>query len=1217
MPASQLTPEQYRAITTRDVSVALSAGAGCGKTHVLTERFLSHLELKTGADSAKPARLHQLIAITFTDAAAREMRTRIRNACRDRLNDHSLSKQAADEWLRLLRLIETARISTIHSFCTSLLRQHAVAARLDPAFGVLDQGDADVLLSEVIDDVLRERLAQSDDKTLDLAAAFGLSRLKEQLYLLVRQRRAADIAAWLSQPADDVAATWREFYARQALPAAIGQIAEDTSIGQILALLDNSEVDFAIKPKFAEARCCLLELLPQLRSRAVNGDQLTTIRKTAGVQGICNAKDWPSKALYDEYTKACKSLRETIDKCRPAPFDDEAALATARLGLDLLRLADGVARAYSNRKMALGQLDFDDLLTQAHALLTHPENAALRKEISGEVRLVLVDEFQDTDQLQVDLIKTLCGAGFDEGRLFFVGDFKQSIYRFRGAQPNVFHELQAALDKRGRLPLTVNFRTQPAILHFVNALFCDAFGKDYEALQPHREQKTAVPAVEFLWTLAPEKNSRIKGMADAARREEALRIACRLRELVDNRQGEMPIVDKDTSHPRSVRPGDIAILFRALSDVQLYEEALRAYELDYYLVGGHAFYSQQEVFDVLNLLRAVASPADEISLAGALRSPLFALEDETLFWLVEAGGALNVGLFAEQLPNDLSDTERAKVIRAAGTLRHLRAIKDQVAIAELLAEAISRTGYDAVLLAEFLGQRKLANLQKIVERARAADQGGTLALDGFITQLAQFISQQPKEALAATAAETADVIRLMTIHQAKGLEFPLVVVPDLDRPPKHGRPVAALDSKLGPLVPYPNDDGKEPATGMSLFAAQERNAELDERKRLLYVACTRAADYLILSSSLESCAAPKSDWMKLIAARFDLASGEIVRELPAKYKTPQIRVTLAGRPADPSPAGKTRGPDILELLDDTHQLAEAGQGIEPPHVGPIAPDRAARRQFSFSRLTGQLIRPLDIAGADSDRESAFDSEPAPRQSEIGGGVASPIDPRGLGRLVHDVLARINFADRDGGGSIRSWCEHLAPLHVQQGEAEAADLACEMIERLVASPRGRQLVRAAAFHRELEFLLAWPEESREQGAGSREHDGKSAPNSSQLPAPSSLHLRGYIDCLYQDGEGGWHLADYKTNDVSAADCPRVARQYEMQLYVYAIAAERALGVPPVELALHFLRPGVEHVFPWNEDARRRAVEMVNNAIHTMIKEECVASRRPAEAGGVAK
>ena len=256
---------------------------------------------------------------------------------------------------------------------------------------------------------------------------------------------------------------------------------------------------------------------------------------------------------------------------------------------------------------------------------------------------------------------------------------------------------------------------------------------------------------------------------------------------------------------------------------------------------------------MLNLLRAVASTADEVSLAGVLRSPFFALADESLFWLADSAGSLNAGLLADPPPSQLAPEEAAKVTAAAATISHLRSIKDRVPIAALLNAALDRTGYDAILLAEFLGERKLANLNKLVERARVADQNGATDLDGFITQLSQFVAREPKESLAATLPEAANIIRLMTIHHAKGLEFPFVVVPDLDRQPLLRSPSAALHPELGPLVPQPPDDDNDKiTTGMTLYAALERREELEERKRMLYVACTRAADYLMLSTSLEA-----------------------------------------------------------------------------------------------------------------------------------------------------------------------------------------------------------------------------------------------------------------------------------------------------------------------------------------------------------------------------
>ncbi|HJQ78401.1 MAG TPA: UvrD-helicase domain-containing protein, partial [Lacipirellulaceae bacterium] len=363
MSATPLTAEQARAITTRDVSVALSAGAGCGKTFVLTERFLSHLDQPPDNEHEEPARLRQLIAITFTDAAAREMRQRIRDKCYERLER---AETAGDQrrWQRLLREIETARISTIHAFCASLLREHAAAAGLDPTFAVLEQGDADVLLYNTIDDTLRRLLEKLDDEVLELAAVYGLGRLKQQIAALLGQRHQPYFSTWQSAQPDDLVDRWRKWHEREAFPNALREIAAEACIDEILDLLCGVA---ASKPSFVQAKEQLVELLPRLRDGKISREELERICDFARVKSregpfICTAKDWPDKQGYDAYSKACEALRKCIEQHQPAPWEPKVAREAAERGLALLRLTAKVVKAYDDRKAALGQLDFDDLL---------------------------------------------------------------------------------------------------------------------------------------------------------------------------------------------------------------------------------------------------------------------------------------------------------------------------------------------------------------------------------------------------------------------------------------------------------------------------------------------------------------------------------------------------------------------------------------------------------------------------------------------------------------------------------------------------------------------------------------------------------------------------------------------------------------------------------------------------------------------------------------
>lgn len=1199
-----LTHEQTQALETRDVSVALAAGAGCGKTFVLTERFLSHLNKVHAPEGLELAKLSELIAITFTDAAAREMRARIREKCRQRLHDAPDENQAY--WLELLRSIETARVSTIHAFCASLLRSHAVPLGLDPAFGMLDQGEATVLQSDIVDDVLREKLADHDETTLELATSFGLGTLKTQLVSLMDCRHEASFERWLRATPDEVVVAWREAYDRDAFRIASNEIASTAPIYEILELLRDVSPR---NPRFAEARASLMTLLPLLGSGAITPAELEIVRSQAQVRGICNAKDWDRPERYEAYKNACSNLRDAIKSKTPPPFDPIAAREVACLGLDLLNLADHAIRRYEDRKSALGLLDFDDLLAHAHRLVTHADFAAIQSQLWSNLQLLMVDEFQDTNQLQVEIVTALCRGGLKTGRLFVVGDDKQSIYRFRGAVPQVFQDLQQEVGERGNLPLSTNFRSQPAILHFVNALFADAFD-NYQPLSPHRAQVTSEPAIEFLWSLTPNKGARVKGAANEARREEARRIAQRLRQMLD--RAEPIVVDRDTGKPRPARLGDIAILFRALTDVQVYEEALRDFGLEYYLVGGHAFYAQQEIHDVLNLLRAVASEADEISLAGALRSPFFSLADETLFWLVESSGSLNSALLTMSLPPQLSPEERAKANAATDTLAFLRANKHALSISELMTEALARTAYDATLLGEFLGERKLANLRKLVEQARAADQTGTIELDGFIALLTQVVADQPKEGLAATAPETADVIRLMTIHHSKGLEYPIVVIPDLDRTATPRSSSATLDANLGPLVQLPNDrqrEKEEYATGMTLFNGIESSAERRERLRLLYVATTRAADYLILSSSLKAYDEPSSDWMKRIAARFDLETAQF-RATPIADELPLVRATTVLPDSDFKPVGSSRRPNVAQIVENTLAAAALGQSKMPREVAPIEVDHSARTQFSFSRISGQLKRVNRLAEPDSDlaRRDPFGDEAPWSFQRAAKASKIAIDPLALGSLVHDVLENLDFtADRRAQlNFVRKRCEMLAPEFALSNVATTASEGIRIISKFLETPRAQALASAPIIEREIEFLLDWPPIIPQ-------------PNPSavtRFPEPStgasSRYLQGFIDCLYQDPNNEWHLLDYKTNDISPSEVPRAAGEYEMQMYVYAMAIERSLGTSPSELVLHFLRPGVEHSFTWNDAARELALTKVNAAIAALTSAGAEASKSETEA-----
>jgi len=1126
---AELTEQQRLAITTRGVSIGLSAGAGCGKTFVLTERFLSYLGPGQGAE------LHELVALTFTDKAAREMRERIRKACRRQLEQ--AAAEQSPHWRRLVRQLDTARISTIHAFCANLLRSHAVEAQLDPAFQVLDELGQAALQREVVDDALRQLLADQDQRLMRLVSAYTFRVTRVMIDDLLRKRHDIDFDRWEGATAGELVARWTAF-ASQVEADAVRRVAETHEANDTRELLRGP---LPHDPKALER----FERLADLLQLLVRGDgtsaTLAEIQELAKVQGIPK-KSWPTEQVHsacrDTFTALRKVCGKVVESC---DFEPAKALPSAEAGLALLSLLRQIAEAYDNEKRDQGFLDFDDLMVHAARLLDNDDHG-LRSRLAGHLRLLLVDEFQDTDQVQVNLIKSLCDRQHTDGKLFFVGDRKQSIYRFRGAKPQVFHELRSELHHGGRLTLSHNFRSQPAILYFVNALFADEFEGE-APLVPRRAQVTAEPAIEFLWKPVEDRRNDA-GAIDASRAAEADWIARRLRGMIDRQEPLAAHARGQAPEARPVRPGDICILLRALSDVHHYEQALEAHGLDYYLVGGSAFYAQQEVFDLRNLLRAVECPADTAALAGALRSPYFSLSDEALFWLAQHRAGLREGLLDATLPEELGAEDRQRAAFAADVLRELERVKDRLPVAELIQRALALTGYDALLLAEFLGQRKLGNLRQLVGHARVLDGTGVFSLSDFVTQLTENLASEPREAQAATHAEDADVIRLMTIHQAKGLEFPVVVVADLDRRPNTQLSPAVYHPELGPLVrssavetDTEEDDEqggqkkakKKPRSGHDLYRVEYEAEEDEEALRLFYVACTRAADYLILSSARFE-GKPSSPSMKLLARRFDLDSGELLVSLPDELAPPQVLVTNTEPPLDSRTQSRRSRIDPVraaELVD------QSTSGAPPVSVAPVPVDGRALRQFSFSQLSGLL-------------EAA---EPAVDEEERNdGGRGRGAGGLRLGTLAHALLAEFPWPSAD-------WLSTRLGRQAEMlgaGSAEHQAAALEMLRRFEQMPSAAELRSAKVRHAELDFLLAWP-----PGAST-----------------GGINLWGVIDAVYQDAAGNWHLIDYKTNAIPAAGPASLLERYRLQMLVYALAVESLLGRPPASVRLVLLDGGLE-------------------------------------------
>ncbi|MHB1561480.1 MAG: UvrD-helicase domain-containing protein, partial [Isosphaeraceae bacterium] len=1011
-----LTVQQRRALGVPDASVALSAGAGCGKTMVLTERFLAALDDGGG----RP--LEALVALTFTEKAARELRQRIRARCRARLaasGDGSSSAAEAEWWAAVLRGLDAAPIGTFHEFCARLLRRHAMLAGVDPEFAILDQSIGGSLRDEAVRIAIRRRLAERDADLMDLGTDYGLAQVRDALGLLANGRGGVDLEEWAVLEPGAIADRWLSLARERLWPAVRDRArAIAATCSRRLVRLDSDN------PRIMERAAAVFEGLGILgpTEPPCSVDRLDELVGLLRVQDLPRAGSWPSQEVYDSVKDAFTELREHLRKeVRPALdwSNNEVLLASAERSLRFARLALGVRREHERLKHRRHGLDFDDLLIKARDLLRdHPEIAAPAEpgDRTPLVEFVLVDEFQDTDGVQGEILRLLSGEAFLTGRLFLVGDIKQSIYRFRGAEPGIFRDWRAAFPARGRLSLTENFRSVPGVIGFVNALFGDCFRdldpsdaddgesrpmpEDPHRLLPIRGQDTCQPAVEFLWPGSADQEgeddaqqgerkarpSTPKLTAHERRMIEARCIARRLRERLD---AGWPVLDRASGQIRLAHAGDVALLFRAMTDLWPYESALADEGFDYHTIGGSAFYAQQEVHDVINLLSVVEDPFDEVALAGALRSPFFGVSDEGLFRLStarEREGGITAGVYWLDVVPGLSSLDRARAARAVELLARWRADKDCIPMAELVARMLDESGFEAAVVCEFLGDRKLANTRKVVRLARDFDRQGGFTLADFVARLRADLEDEPKEEQAATTDEEGASIRLMSIHQAKGLEFPIVVLPDVGRTSRGQSPLVACRPDLGLVVrpPLPMPQAPDGTSGgeagendpvWRAYLTLERLDEEQESLRLFYVAATRARDALILSAGLEPGESVPSNAvaMRLLDERFDRATGAC--RVPHNPADPGPRPDVRVHRMPPPPPREERTPDrgasaapstprlsitaIAETIEGAGPPASSGEETTRPCGVPgyLELDPAARAASRATRLDG-LVRAI-------------------------------------------------------------------------------------------------------------------------------------------------------------------------------------------------------------------------------------------------------------------
>ncbi len=792
MSPPEFTAEQQAAIDRREGDLLLEASAGSGKTSVLVERF-------TRAVADDGVAVGAILAITFTEKAAAELRDRIRVRFRALgLTDAS-------------RATEGAFISTIHGFCARILRGNALAAGLDPRFQVLDETTSARLAGLAFERALAA-VGNEEGQPSELIAAYGPDVLHDAITSLYAELRARGERSPHLPPA----------------PVA-------PELADLRTRLRETAADAARE----------LGVIPDPGAKVLAA--LTALERCDAVLGA-HADPWPgglraavlrrgAKALESE---ACGAYAEALEEFR-------AACAARRAGPAIVFL-DRLLRRYGAEYEALKRersgVDFEDLELLTRDLLRRHD--ALRERLRTGFAHVMVDELQDTNRVQLDLIELVCREN-----LFTVGDAQQSIYGFRHADVALFEALTRRRGEAGALAtLTVNFRSRPELIEALNRAFEDVLGDRFRPLRAGRLTPPASEPVVEMILCDRDGGWEAEGTGPGWRFAEAAALAERVAELV--RTG-------------AASAGEIVVLTRAGTDLRTYERALEDRGVPTYLIGGRGYWSHPQVIDLVCYLRALANPLDEEALFTVLASPLARLSIDALVILVALAREARIGVWelaasgSPQLADELAPADLAALTRFVDWFAPERSASAHVGVHALVDRALWRSGYELQILALPGGVRRMANVRKLMRLGREYEADAGPDLRGFLDLVhARGLGEDqsggepdPRESEAPVESEALDAVRLMTIHRAKGLEFPVVCVADLGRGPVWRGDVVRVgtDGRIGVRLEEPGTAGSEPALDFEALGEERRALDGEEERRLFYVAMTRAQERLVLSGA--------------------------------------------------------------------------------------------------------------------------------------------------------------------------------------------------------------------------------------------------------------------------------------------------------------------------------------------------------------------------------
>ena len=1190
MSKPKWTKDQKKVIELRDRNILVAAAAGSGKTAVLVERIIEMV-----SDPEHPVDIDRLLVVTFTRAAAGEMAGRVEEALQKKLDEDPSREDLA----RQLSLLHNAQITTIDSFCQHVIRNYYAQIDLDPVYRVLDENESVLLKDEVLGQLLEEWYEKQDDAFEECVELFAPGRTDEKLpELILRIYEVAQSYPWPQE--------WLENMAAQYRVATVEELEQSECVQHLMEYLRLMTVQWkhmvmqalAIcqepdgPQQYLEALQSDLEYVESLEGAKTYCEFSERIRRVSKATlsrkrgGDAESRD-RVKALREQYfDKGMARTREEFFAQEPEYYIEDMQYMRPALEV-LVALTKEFSERFAQRKRLDGVLDFSDMEHFALDILVqrdeqgHETVTETARELQEYYQEIMIDEYQDSNYLQEKILSSISRGPDREPYLFMVGDVKQSIYQFRLARPDLFVDKyntytseESGLQK---IDLHQNFRSRGIVLDGANHIFYQVMHQGLGGVE-YDEAASLVAGASFEECeegevsisnelLLLDQTTIAEGMTKVC--AEATMVGSRIREMMD---AGSPLYIQDHEEYRPVQYRDIVILLRSPSaEVDEYLQVLGQMGIPAYSQTSSGYFDSLEVATVLDLLRVIDNPKQDIPMAAVLRSRFGGLTDEELAWLATLPRITNYAdaLESEDLAN-LSTELQEKVRRIRKMLGKYREQAQRESVYDVLQSIYYETGYLDEMSAMPAGEKRRANLEMLSEQAVNFAQRGHRGLFAFVRYMERIRKADKDYGEALTVKENTDAVRIMSIHKSKGLEFPVVFVSHIHKPfnlmDTREATVVDPDWGVGAKCVIPEKNLRKETLLRRIMANHLTMGTKGEELRVLYVALTRAREKLILTGVWKPkeeavMVRPGSGYQE--SAEASQAGSYLDWVLPAvqstvgqqyfetRFLTMEQLWTQEGRVL----AGQIEDRAALENwdMDVVHDEAmrEALQ-IRREYEYPYQAEAGLPAKLSVSELKRRELQMMQAP-----EEETPVSERRLIEEHDTPAASAPSDPKTLtgaqrGTLYHLVMEKMPYETlKKEGMTAREACEavdeewilDVARRMRQQGLIDDVELAAirpKVFCQFFRTELGQQMCEAAwdgRLHREQQFMIGV--------------------NASQVEAVDSEEMvlvQGIIDAFFTEGED-IVLVDYKTDRTEKPDGSDLVEKYRPQLAWYAQAIER--------------------------------------------------------------